>query len=293
MKRILVAVDLGPQSEDLLRWARWFAVLFGASVQVEHAVSLVLPPYFTEAQTKTMAEGVKREFGAIGKRLKQLAKKFLGDVPFTLRVQEGYPLDIIRAAVQETRPDLLILGSHGHGVLRRLLLGSVAENIFREASCPTLIVKSPPPQAGLKRVLCPVNFSELARGCADYSKTLAERAEADLFLLQAVEESEAGLQAARDRLCRWHREGGVACPRVAEIVRRGDPVEETLTEAKRNGIELIVVGARPHRLLDGWIIGRTTEHIVRLSPVSVLVVPAETVAAEAVQAPAGMKKAAG
>jgi nucleotide-binding universal stress UspA family protein len=57
-------------------------------------------------------------------------------------------------------------------------------------------------------------------------------------------------------------------------VRRGNPVEETLTEAQRHGISLIAVGAQHQRLLDFLTIGRTTERIVRASPISVMVVPA-------------------
>ena len=40
----------------------------------------------------------------------------------------------------ERGADLLVLGSHGHGVIRRFLLGSVAERVLREAGCPVMIV---------------------------------------------------------------------------------------------------------------------------------------------------------
>jgi nucleotide-binding universal stress UspA family protein len=48
---------------------------------------------------------------------------------------------------------------------------------------------------------------------------------------------------------------------VAEIMRRGDPVKETLTETQKHGIELITVGARHRRIMDFLTIGRTTERI--------------------------------
>ena len=47
--------------------------------------------------------------------------------------------EIVRHA-DERGADLLVLGSHGHGVIRRFLLGSVAERVLREAGCPVMIV---------------------------------------------------------------------------------------------------------------------------------------------------------
>lgn len=274
MTRILAAIDLGLQSEDVLSWATWFAKLFGARVEIVHAVTLDLPPYFTEAETKTLAAQLKRQRGAIGKRIKQLATRVLGDVPFSVIVREGLALEVIRAVVEETHPDLLVIGSHGHSRLQRMLLGLVAENLFRESTCATLVVKSKLPEPGVSGILCPVNFSEVALDCARYSSTIAERAGADLFLLQATEETDADFSGAQDRLCQWHREAGVVHAQVAEIVRRGDPVKETVTEAQRHGIGLIAVGAQHRRLMDFLTIGRTTERIVRISPISVLVIPA-------------------
>jgi nucleotide-binding universal stress UspA family protein len=274
VSRILAAIDLGLQSEDVLGWARWAAKLFRAEVEVVHALTLELPPYFTEAATRTLAAQLKKRRGAIGKRVRQLAARVLGDVPFSVEVREGLALDVIRTVAQETKPALLIIGSHGHSRLRRMLLGSVAENLFREAPGPTLVVKSKLPEGGVGSILCPVNFSEVALDCARYASAIAERAGVDLLLLQAVEQGNGDLERVQDRLCRWHREGGALHARVAEIVRRGDPTKETVTEAQRNGVNLIVVGAQHRKLLDFLTIGRTTEHIVRLSPISVLVVPA-------------------
>jgi nucleotide-binding universal stress UspA family protein len=47
--------------------------------------------------------------------------------------------EIVRYA-NERAADILVLGSHGRGVIRRFLLGGVAERVLREASCPVLVV---------------------------------------------------------------------------------------------------------------------------------------------------------
>ncbi|MDB5309299.1 MAG: universal stress protein [Gemmataceae bacterium] len=40
--------------------------------------------------------------------------------------------------------DLVVIGSHGHGRLRRLLRGSLTDEVVRNARCPVLVVKAPP-----------------------------------------------------------------------------------------------------------------------------------------------------
>ena len=89
-KRILVAVDLGPQSANALTWARWFAMQFAASVDVLH----------------TTKEG--RAY--IDRQIQRLAKEVLGDVPFAVSTQEGNAVEVIGSVARERRTGLVIIG---------------------------------------------------------------------------------------------------------------------------------------------------------------------------------------
>jgi nucleotide-binding universal stress UspA family protein len=65
-------------------------------------------------------------------------------VTLELRLEEGQAaVEILRMA-GEVGCDLIVMGSHGRTGLRRLLTGSVAEAVLRQARCPVLVVKSPP-----------------------------------------------------------------------------------------------------------------------------------------------------
>ena len=62
----------------------------------------------------------------------------------TCQIAEGSPLHALLDYIKEIGADLVVLGSHGHGAIASLLLGSVAEGMVRKAACPTLIVPAAP-----------------------------------------------------------------------------------------------------------------------------------------------------
>ena len=63
----------------------------------------------------------------------------------SLRVEEGDPFEVISRAVEEMRPDLLIIGTHGRSGLLKVLLGSVTEAALRDLDVDILAV--PPVRA--------------------------------------------------------------------------------------------------------------------------------------------------
>jgi nucleotide-binding universal stress UspA family protein len=56
-------------------------------------------------------------------------------------LEEGNPVEEILRTAEQTRCDLIVLGTHGRTGLRRLLVGSVAESVLRRARCPVLTVR--------------------------------------------------------------------------------------------------------------------------------------------------------
>ena len=62
-------------------------------------------------------------------------------------VREGPSTQVILEAAAEFRADLIVMGTHGRTGFRRLVLGSVTEEVLRKAPCPVLTVKAPAPAA--------------------------------------------------------------------------------------------------------------------------------------------------
>ena len=63
--------------------------------------------------------------------------------PLEYRLEEGDPAEEILRVAEDTGCDLVVMGTHGRGGLRRLLMGSVAERVLRNAPRPVLTVTAP------------------------------------------------------------------------------------------------------------------------------------------------------
>jgi nucleotide-binding universal stress UspA family protein len=75
-------------------------------------------------------------------KLEQLAVRARG-VEVETRLSEGNPVTAVLHAAREVRADLVVMGTHGWTGLRRLMMGSVAEAVLRQAPCPVLTVRTP------------------------------------------------------------------------------------------------------------------------------------------------------
>ena len=168
------------------------------------------------------------------------------------------------------------MGSHGHSGVARLLLGSVAENVVRKAECPTLIVRGPEIPAGqhqLYRVLCPVNLTGTVLECAALASGVAGALGAELSVLQAVEDNAPHSDTTRQRLCQWVPEDVRSHCRVSKATLEGDAAEQIILFARREKIDLIVLGAEHRSFLEFSTLGRTTERVLRHGSSSILLVP--------------------
>jgi nucleotide-binding universal stress UspA family protein len=92
-------------------------------------------------------EQLERENRTIGKaELHRVTEHLKGKAP-TLRVHsvvaQGVPFEQILRVAKRLRCDLIVLATHGRTGLRHVLMGSVAENVVRRASCPVLTVRPP------------------------------------------------------------------------------------------------------------------------------------------------------
>lgn len=77
-----------------------------------------------------------------GKILRQATDSLPGDVGVTTRLERGDPAETILRVAGEEGHDLIVLGSHGHGRIRRALLGSVSERVLAASPLPVLLMRA-------------------------------------------------------------------------------------------------------------------------------------------------------
>ena len=142
LKRILYPTDFSDFSLHAAKYAQSFASDYKAKLHVLH----VLEPYYAVADVSGVADEptpVDR-LPMVDERLAHFCKEHLQAVDTVIhKTAVGRPfLEIIRYA-KEHQIDLIVLGTHGRGVLSHVLIGSVAEKVVRKAPCPVLTVRHP------------------------------------------------------------------------------------------------------------------------------------------------------
>jgi nucleotide-binding universal stress UspA family protein len=145
LHRILVPTDFSKYSQNALTYAVAFAEKFGAELHLLHVVqdlAVFIPDMIAVAPP--VVPSVKEMTAAVYAAFDRLIEQNkLERFTFQRAVREGSPFyEIIRFAKEENI-DLIVLGTHGHGGLAHMLLGSVTEKVVRKAPCPVLTVRHP------------------------------------------------------------------------------------------------------------------------------------------------------
>ncbi|MBS0201275.1 MAG: universal stress protein [Planctomycetes bacterium] len=140
--RILVVTDFSQSANRALKYADVIAEMFCADLHVLHVVVEPLPlpgpngawirpedalPAMVTQAEQDLAENVRQ------------AQLHCGSPPICA-IRVGFPLEQILKYAEDNDIDVIVVGTHGHRGLSRLLLGSVAEKLVRMARCPVMTV---------------------------------------------------------------------------------------------------------------------------------------------------------
>jgi nucleotide-binding universal stress UspA family protein len=199
----------------------------------------------------------------------------------------GQPVAELVALAGELPADLIVVGSRGHGPVRRLLLGSVSTGLVHAASCPVLVVRGkplawPPVQIisgddGSVTAGTGARLAAYLGACCDLPVTLVraepalawpgpggnqERARALHQSVVALERRARTLESASER-------------RLRIKVVASDPAEALLSTAAGRGPALIVVGSRGLDLMDRVRLGSVSTSVLHAASDPVLIVPPE------------------
>lgn len=164
MKTIVVGTDFNELATAALRFAGGLAARSGAELIVVYADTFEPPVEFTAAQLSEIAEAIERSRKAAAEELKANVARYVPQgVAWRAIVADGLPAAAISAVADAEGADFIVVGTHGRGGLQRLLLGSVAEALIRDAHVPVLTVHS---TDGVRRVISHGANADLAASLA-------------------------------------------------------------------------------------------------------------------------------
>jgi nucleotide-binding universal stress UspA family protein len=146
MKTILVPVDFSAVSREVCDAACDLAQALGAQLVLLHVVPppsiMVSDLYILSATQADEMQAAAEQAG--DKRLRELnARCAKRDIPTLLLRRSGQPVSEIVA--RAAKADYVVMGSHGHGAVYDLLVGSTTHGVLKKVRCPVLIV---PPSRG-------------------------------------------------------------------------------------------------------------------------------------------------
>jgi len=152
IRHILVPTDFSEPADAALQYARALAQEFSSRLHLLHVVpEPYVYPWGTELSTLPLAELLTQSEDAAKKRLDQLVRDFDGTAETTeVSTAVGPPVDRILAYVTAHEIDLIVMGTHGRGMVGHLLLGSVVERVIRRSAVPVLTVHGQPGQKRVK-----------------------------------------------------------------------------------------------------------------------------------------------
>jgi nucleotide-binding universal stress UspA family protein len=145
IKTILVPVDFSSCSREGLRYAIRFANEFGARIILLHATYLGYV-YASEGTAIYDVPGLQKAAGETARhKMRELVRSMdFGVAKFETVFTEGSPVFDICAFAKDHDVDLIITSTHGFTGFTHVLIGSIAEQIVRHASCSVLVVPSHP-----------------------------------------------------------------------------------------------------------------------------------------------------
>lgn len=241
LKRILYTTDLSKASRAALPFVSAIARKYGSQVYAAYVWSPL--PYTMVPQGKAPLIEEKQRKDAQKALEKVLGAKELAGMAIKPVLACGEPVAELKRIIQESRIDLAIVSTHGRTGFRHLLMGSVAEELFRTLPCPVLTVGPNistrfAARPEVKRILFPTDLSLDSKAVFPYLAVVAAEYDASITVLHVLPGENHRHPSALDEAGVLKEEiQRMACHqvdprcRVSTVVERGDPAERILAHA--------------------------------------------------------------
>lgn len=257
-RNILFATDFSKAAAEAIPYVKKIAEHYDANLVTLHVRPPIVNPM---TEPITWAADVDVAKAQDGEDREQLLDTFAG-IRTQVLIEEGDIQPCLAAAIEQNNTDLVVIGTRGRTGLGKLLLGSVAEQIFRTVSCLVLTVG---PHSGavhehggeLREILYATDLSPESRAAAPYVISLAKEFQSRLILMHVIPEaqpddlvSDANVKPALENLLRELVPSEASC-KPEYVVECGDPADMILEFAHVKQMDLVVLGVRPEKSAPG------------------------------------------
>jgi nucleotide-binding universal stress UspA family protein len=267
IKNVLFATDFSEASEAALPYVAAFSSCFGSHIHLTHVL-----PEVTFLRPGSPDPGVigsiyEDAHSGAQEKMRRLVRR-IKDHPHDTYLRHGEIPQVVSDLVREQEIDLIIVGTYGRTGLGRLIMGSVAEEILRQAPCPVLTVgpkvigaavrnmahrdrELAPLPVQIRNILFATDFNQQSSKAITLALSLAREFHARLSLLHVIDDYgdhinenpgpiEISLRMLQELI---PTETGQHPPEV--LAQFGVPAEAILQTAAERETDLIVLGARP------------------------------------------------
>ena len=288
---ILVPTDFSESADLAIEHGLFLARKFDGVLHLLHVAELPtisIPDFPTDLFDIAWEQGMNE--------LKALVDDLEGELPPIKRtVLAGIPArpaaEVILQYAEESEADFIVMGTHGRRGPRRMLLGSVTEEVVRRSPCPVFTVRAsrkawPLPQ--IQRILVPIDFSGRSRKVIESASRFAEHYGASITLMHAVDLAffpYYGLgsdplvditknmtESSEERLIEFAAELQAAGIIANWKTVDGHPAETIRSLADEDDFDLIVIGSHGRSGFDRMMVGSISEKVLRSAHCPVLVV---------------------
>jgi nucleotide-binding universal stress UspA family protein len=251
IKNVLFATDFSPAAAAAIPYVKEVATRYGAGLFALHVKPPVVNPMIPPASWAATVEAARAEEQ---RQRETLLAAFAGMHPEII-IEEGDIQSSLASAIAMHKIDLIVVGTRGRTGVGKFFLGSTAEEIFRQASCPVLTVGPHATlslQAGrLSAIVYATDFSDKSLAAASYASSLAQEFQARLVLVHVIPDSKPGelitsaqTRGSCEQLLQELVPPGSCCESEC-VVEVGEAADKILQVAEDKKAAVIVLGVRP------------------------------------------------
>ena len=252
---VLIATDFSHHSDAALNYGLNFAHRYSAHSEIVYVLpteeyALAGPEALTAAK-----DAARRDLLNLKIKLRH-SQEFEEDVDYRVSMLEGPAADCLLEWAREKRIDLIVVGTHDRSGLGKIILGSVAERVFRHSSVPVLTIgphiHRPREIASAHCFLAPCDLTPRSHPAVQFACALAREHNSQLTILHVIERASEGMKLDPERVKQGIREelARIVGKRADEVdvryrIEFGKVASTILDAASKIDADLIVLGVRP------------------------------------------------